>query len=107
MINTRVAATGNVGLVLSQLEESGEAIVEETVTNAERLDPDRIESALVRGSPDRSIVRYAADYDVDCIVMGTHGRSGIERYVLGSVAERVVRIADVPVVVLGASAAEE
>jgi nucleotide-binding universal stress UspA family protein len=107
VINTRVAATGNLGLVLSQLEESGEAIVEETVTNAERLDPDRIESALVRGSPDRSIVRYAADYDVDCIVMGTHGRSGIERYVLGSVAERVVRIADVPVVVLGASAAEE
>jgi len=36
--------------------------------------------------------------DIDLIVMGTHGRTGLDRYLLGSVTEKVVRTADVPVV---------
>lgn len=56
-----------------------------------------IETAVVRGDPARTITTYATDSDVDLIVMGTHGRSGLNRYLLGSVTERVVRTADVPV----------
>lgn len=44
-----------------------------------------------------AILNYAADRDVDLIVMGTHGRRGVRRLLLGSVAEEVVRRADQPV----------
>ena len=56
-----------------------------------------VESRVVEGSPSREILAYAENEDVDLIVMGTHGRVGIGRFILGSVAERVVRNADVPV----------
>ena len=45
----------------------------------------------------RVIRSYGEDHEVDLIVMGTHGRSGVERYLIGSVTESVVRQADVPV----------
>ncbi|GCF12942.1 universal stress protein UspA [Haloarcula mannanilytica] len=54
--------------------------------------------ATSEGSPSREIVDYAGQHDCDLIVMGTHGRGGIDRLLLGSVAERVVRSAHVPVV---------
>ncbi|SDM98377.1 Nucleotide-binding universal stress protein, UspA family [Halogranum gelatinilyticum] len=56
-----------------------------------------IETAVVRGDPARTITTYATDNEADLVVMGTHGRSGLDRYLLGSVTERVVRTADVPV----------
>jgi nucleotide-binding universal stress UspA family protein len=49
------------------------------------------------GAPARSIVALAAQLDADLIVVGTHGRRGIRRAVLGSVAEEVVRTAGCPV----------
>jgi nucleotide-binding universal stress UspA family protein len=42
-------------------------------------------------------VRYAGSRDIDLIVMGTHGRSGVAHMVMGSVAEKVVRTAPCPV----------
>jgi nucleotide-binding universal stress UspA family protein len=45
------------------------------------------------GSPDREIVRYAAENEIDLIVIGTHGRGALGHMLLGSVAERVVRTA--------------
>jgi nucleotide-binding universal stress UspA family protein len=48
-------------------------------------------------SPTEGIVRYAQDAAIDLIVMGTHGRSGAERLLIGSVAEHVVRSAPCPV----------
>ena len=50
------------------------------------------------GNPVDEILRYAAEQKVDAIVMGTHGRSGIRHLIAGSVAERVVRGAKVPVI---------
>ncbi len=50
------------------------------------------------GEPAREIVRAAEDEQVDLIVMGTYGRSGLSRLLLGSVADRVVRTAPCPVV---------
>ncbi|HKL29865.1 MAG TPA: universal stress protein [Natrialbaceae archaeon] len=56
-----------------------------------------VEGALLEGTPSREIVRYAEKRDCDLVVIGTHGRGGIDRLLLGSVAERVVRTSPVPV----------
>ena len=53
---------------------------------------------LLQGDPASEIVRYAVDNGIDLIVMGTHGRTGVDRLLMGSVAERVMR--DVPCSVL-------
>lgn len=51
-----------------------------------------VEIALVADhAAARAVVRYADDHDVDLIVIGSHGRGGIEHWLIGSVAERVVR----------------
>ena len=59
-----------------------------------------IERSLLKGRPGKVIVEAATDRGADLIVMGTHGRSGFERLIIGSVAERVVRSAPCPVVVV-------
>jgi nucleotide-binding universal stress UspA family protein len=60
-----------------------------------------------RGDPATEIVAYARDHELDLIVMGTHGRRGFRRLILGSVAERVVRMADQPVLTTHAHAQAE
>jgi nucleotide-binding universal stress UspA family protein len=60
----------------------------------EELQPD---CATRIGDPAEEIVRYAHEHAMDLIVMGTHGREGVMRVVLGSVAETVVRRAPCPV----------
>lgn len=52
------------------------------------------------GDPAQRIVRYAGDEGISLIAMATHGRSGLSRLMLGSVAERVLRSASVPVLLL-------
>ncbi len=59
---------------------------------------------VLHGDPARCIVEYAAHCDADLIAMSTHGRSGVARIILGSVAERVVREARVPVLLFRPSA---
>ncbi|WP_132059479.1 universal stress protein [Halorussus amylolyticus] len=56
-----------------------------------------VTTRLVEGSPSRRIVEYAESEGCDLVVMGTHGRGGIDRLLLGSVAEGVVRACSVPV----------
>jgi nucleotide-binding universal stress UspA family protein len=55
---------------------------------------------LLQGDPASEIVRYGRDAAVDLIVMGTHGRTGVERLLMGSVAERVLRDAPCSVLVV-------
>jgi nucleotide-binding universal stress UspA family protein len=52
---------------------------------------------LTEGKPHEEICRFAEQRDADIIVMGTHGRTGLARLLLGSVAERVVRTSNIPV----------
>jgi nucleotide-binding universal stress UspA family protein len=78
------------------LRDEGEAAVDKIRSRAEAADL-RAETDVREGSPSREIVRYAEEVACDLIVMGTHGRGGIDRLLLGSVAERVVRASDVPV----------
>jgi nucleotide-binding universal stress UspA family protein len=56
------------------------------------------EHRLVSGEPAKEIIRLAKDEGVELIVMGTHGRTGLIRALMGSVAEQVVRNATCPVV---------
>jgi universal stress protein A len=60
----------------------------------------RVEATLLDGQPSYEIVRVAADWEAGVIVIGTHGRRGFSRLLLGSVAERVVRNAHCPVLVV-------
>jgi nucleotide-binding universal stress UspA family protein len=59
-----------------------------------------LRTATAVGKPGREIVRYVAANDVDHVVVGSHGRSGLERLYLGSVAERVLRRAEATVTVV-------
>jgi nucleotide-binding universal stress UspA family protein len=68
----------------------------------ERLDVP-VERSLRDGSPAREIVAYATEEGCDVVVMGTHGRTGVDRLILGSVAERVVRSSPVPVLTVRVS----
>ncbi|MFC6837845.1 universal stress protein [Halomarina ordinaria] len=54
------------------------------------------------GDPAVAIIAYVVENDIDMIVMGTRGKTGFERYLLGSVAEKVVRVSPVPVVTVHA-----
>ncbi|NGM70571.1 universal stress protein [Natronolimnobius sp. AArcel1] len=59
-----------------------------------------IETEILVGSPARAIVQFAETSDAEQIVMGSHGRTGVSRVLLGSVAERVVRRAPISVTVV-------
>jgi len=60
--------------------------------------------AIEYGLPVEEILEYVEAEGIDGIAMGTHGRSGVERVVIGSVAEKVVRKSPVPVVTIRAAA---
>ena len=61
------------------------------VENAGRAANVKVESVILEGSPAGEIVDFAEKNDIDLIVMGTHGKSAIQRFLIGSVAENVVR----------------
>jgi nucleotide-binding universal stress UspA family protein len=70
------------------------------VIEGEAGQSDGISVQVDEGLPADSIRRVASDSGADLIVMGTHGRSGVNRLILGSVTERVLREAQVPVLVV-------
>jgi len=59
-----------------------------------------VRHVFLEGDPATEIVRYAHDAGIDLIVMGTHGRTGLERLLMGSVAEKVMREAKCSVLVV-------
>jgi nucleotide-binding universal stress UspA family protein len=59
-----------------------------------------VHHAFLEGDPATEIVRYARDASMDVIVMGTHGRTGVDRLLMGSVAEQVLRGAPCTVMVV-------
>ncbi|MGM0592120.1 MAG: universal stress protein [Halobacteriota archaeon] len=59
-----------------------------------------VETVLEFGEPDAVIVKYVDEHDVDRVIMGSHCRIGAARFLLGSVAEAVLRRASVPVMVV-------
>jgi len=83
-------------IVAEALETEGEDAVDRIAEAADDAELPVVES-VVSGTAYRSILEYADDNDIDMIVMGTHGRRGLNHYLLGSVTERVVRSANQPV----------
>ena len=79
--------------------EEAESLFEDAQAQADDYDVDLDTDAIV-GQPGRSIVEYADEHAVDHIVMGSHGRSGLSRLILGSVAENVLRRAHCPVTIV-------
>ncbi|NGM67515.1 universal stress protein [Natronolimnobius sp. AArcel1] len=77
-------ATDATGSVAQQVSESGIDVTE----------------AIIAGNPHTQIANYADDHDVDLIVMGSAGRGGVRRVLLGSVAERTLRSTQKPVLVV-------
>ena len=82
---------------LEALEAEGERALEDVRTRAKAAGVESIRGSVAGGSPYRQILASVDEHDIDLIVMGTHGRRGIDRYLLGSVAEKVVRTAEPPV----------
>jgi len=82
--------------IVDGLVRRGEEIVADAGETLETLDV-AYSTDVVQGVPAETIVEYADEFDYDVIVMPTHGRAGLSRYLLGSVTEKVVRLADVPV----------
>ncbi|MFC6824619.1 universal stress protein [Halopelagius fulvigenes] len=82
------------------LDEMLRADAEEAVSEVKRVATDAgvpVETSVIEGSPSREIVEYAEREGCDLVVMGTHGRGGLDRLLLGSVAEKVIRASNVPV----------
>lgn len=91
-----------------------ERALEQIRNNAQRIVDDALAKAadvgisargcVLEGTPDREIVKYAERVGADAVVLGTHGRSGVMRLFMGSVAEGVLRHASVPVLTIRAQA---
>ncbi len=79
------------------LKREGEHAMEQIETVANDVE---LKTSMVDGSPAKEIVNYATEESIDVVVMGTSGRSGVDRLLLGSVAERVVRSSPVPVLTI-------
>ncbi|ATZ61131.2 MAG: universal stress protein [Methanosarcinales archaeon Met12] len=81
------------------LREKGEKITGAVEEMAKENDVD-VRSEVLVGQPAIEIVNFAEEGNIDLIVMGTLGKAGIERFLLGSVSEKVIRTSPVPVMVV-------
>jgi len=87
--------------VLKEIEDSAKKSLEEI--RQEKIPADiRVQTKVLLGRPANEIVRLAEDENADLIVIPTHGESGWQRFMFGSVAERVVRHAECPVLTIRA-----
>ncbi len=103
----------SLGFMAAKLEAIPEAAAErkaalkaEAVTYLEKIQRDLKEQGIparivtLEGDVAAQIIAYAEQEDIDLIAMATHGRSGIDRFVMGSVAEKVVRHTTKPVLLI-------
>mgnify|MGYP000247656977 CR=1 FL=1 len=106
VVDTRTAGgpfnAGGLGKAeLERLDADATAQIERTIDSISFTEPP--ESAVRRGLPREEIVEYANTHHVDLVCMGTQGRTGVDRYVAGSVTEGVVRRASAPVLTVRAT----
>jgi nucleotide-binding universal stress UspA family protein len=80
-----------------ELEHAARARLAETLIDSDGSGPQTRPAVMTSGSPAYAIADYAREYSIDLIIMGTHGRGALAHLMMGSVAERVVRIAPCPV----------
>lgn len=97
-----VPVVGDPGLRWNAMDEEAErqqitALLEERLASSKFAG---VELAVAFGDPGHEIVKFAESRGAELIVLPSHGRRGIRRLLIGSVAERVVRLAHCPVLVL-------
>jgi Universal stress protein UspA and related nucleotide-binding proteins len=85
-----------VGEIVTGAEQSMEEFIAEAFTDANV----KVEGKILSGYAAQEILSFANTNAMDLIVMGTHGRTGIDRILFGSVAEKVVKAADIPVMTI-------
>jgi nucleotide-binding universal stress UspA family protein len=83
--------------VQSDIEDAARDRLTELLIDSDRSGPPTESAVLTSSSAAFAIVDYARDNEIDLIVVGTHSRRGLEHVVLGSVAEKIVRMAPCPV----------
>ncbi|MFN8644146.1 MAG: universal stress protein [Candidatus Binatia bacterium] len=93
------AAAGAVGGLLEEQRSSAKAQLERLQARYARKQV-RLRTLLQAGTPYQAITDAAKSLKADMIVMSTHGRTGVSHFLLGSVAERVVRTAACPVLTI-------
>ena len=81
------------------LKKEGQKAVSEVKEYGEASGVD-VKEVLLEGHPSKEIIDFAENNDIDLIVMGTLGKTGLDRFLMGSVAETVVRNSKVPVLVV-------
>ena len=82
--------------VIDDLEGRGERIVHEAADRATERGVSVVPE-VSHGIPHETIVEYSEKVDIDLVVVGTHGRTGFDRYLLGSVTEKIVCTSPIPV----------
>jgi nucleotide-binding universal stress UspA family protein len=101
------ASWGGTGGWLEVLREAGAKLLDEAaaLVRSAGLDVESVLYDNVAGPVDQQIVNEAVAWKADLIVLGTHGRRGVGRVVMGSSAERILRTAPVPVLLVRAAEA--
>lgn len=93
VVDTRLARSGP---LLETLRDEGRRAVRDAEVAGTQAGL-TVVTEVAEGNPHEAILDYVAERGIDVVVMATHGRTGLDRAVMGSVAERVVRRSPVPV----------
>jgi nucleotide-binding universal stress UspA family protein len=83
--------------LVDSLEANAQEALDRAVERAETAGAENVVGTVESGATHEAIVSYVESAGVDLVVMGTHGRTGLDRVLLGSVTEKVVRLSPVPV----------
>jgi nucleotide-binding universal stress UspA family protein len=103
VVDVRVRTTSDLWAnIMGEFRKIGE---NSTSQIAGRLDQKGLASVtdVMEGIPHREINTYTEENSVDLIIMGTHGRTGLDRVLVGSNTEKIVRTSEVPVMTVGRS----
>ena len=87
-------------VVAEKIQKKGRAIADETADRLRRLGVSDVEAHLEEGHPGDVIAAMAETLGADLIVMGTHGRRGLERALMGSVAREVANTSPIPLLLV-------
>jgi nucleotide-binding universal stress UspA family protein len=103
-VASRAAAMAGYGIDFDKLqadvEGSARKQLEELLSDEDRAELHATAVVLSSPSPAQAVVDYAAEHQINLIVVGTHGRGPVAKFFVGSVAERVGRIAPCPVLIV-------
>jgi nucleotide-binding universal stress UspA family protein len=97
--NVRKTLDPEIAVELDQAYHDEAASYLESVAKTLKQKDISLKYRVLEGDPAKEIIEYSKDNNVDLIIMSTHGRSGVSRVVFGSVADKVIRQAEIPVLI--------